>query len=105
MELTQEQFERMEGYFMGALSEDEKIKFEAEIASDPLLRAAIDEHHSLMLSAQRIGFKENLNSIYDDLEAQGAFRSPSIFNYYSVAAVLLILLLGVWAYFAFKGSC
>lgn len=97
-ELSQEQFEKIEAYLLGELSEEELAAFEAEAKSDPMLEAEIARQRQLQEAVEIGAMKEQLDSFHENTQKVSAPKK-STFRWWAVAAVFVGLL--ATAYFLF----
>ena len=70
-DISQTDFERIEKYLINAMAGDEKINFEIELNTDPVLKAKFDELKSIMEGIEKIELKETLNQFHREMEENG----------------------------------
>lgn len=71
MALTEAEFDRIEAYLEGTLAPDEQRELEAELAADPDLQQAVDEHRVIWEGLQVPVAVEYFQEMHGQLEEQG----------------------------------
>lgn len=71
MALTESEYDRIEAYLEGTLSPDEQRQLEAELAADPDLQQAVDEHRVIWEGLQVPVAVEYFQEMHGQLEEQG----------------------------------
>lgn len=93
--ISQADFERIEKYITRKMKGIEKVNFEKELHTDPVLKAKFDELKGIIEGIEKAELKAKLEQIHTEAEAQGenGFRKKSRFNriYLSTAASVIII--------------
>jgi predicted Zn-dependent protease len=95
--LHQERFEAIERYLLGTMNDEERRRFEQEMAGDEDLRAEVALQRENMLAVELGGLQETLRTIAREEatnERSGGTAWPGFLKY--AAAAVLLLGVGLW---------
>lgn len=94
--ISQENFEMLERFLMGAIHEDEHARVVTELKVNESLRAQLEELKGLMSAVQEESLKDKLNSFHHDMidadQPDGVVDKSKKHNFYLIAASIAILL-------------
>ena len=95
------EFEKIEQYILGKMSEVERRDFEALMESDESLKKEVEIYHSLISGIKVRGFKKKLEGYTIPDSEDGAIREQKIFSIkrLSIAASIVGLLVAGWFVF------
>ncbi|MCH6233788.1 tetratricopeptide repeat protein [Cognataquiflexum rubidum] len=101
--ISQQEFERIESYILGLMTDEEKKSFEEELNLDPKLRANVKDIKVLLQEVERASLKESLDEYHSELKAtpvipilperQFKWKPLAI-----AASVLLLLAVSFWVF-------
>lgn len=113
MELTIEQFERIEAYLQGHLDTIKILAFEAEMAQNPALKEEVEAQRQIRFGLEVLAIEQRIKAAHQryveqeqDVEVQAKIvplgrtktTSFSYTNWAAAASVVMILGLGGWWY-------
>jgi predicted Zn-dependent protease len=65
--ITQEEFERIEAYITGQLSDEKHLEFEKQLKDDNEFKTKVDDVKTILLGIETQSLKEQLNDFHEDL--------------------------------------
>lgn len=99
------EYQRIEAYLAAELSEEEAKAFEQELATNPTLKAALEEHTAAHLAAETLAYQHlKKNHQFQNTASRQPRQTARIFSLWKVAAGIIILLgigLSFWADYAY----
>ncbi|MGY6522187.1 MAG: tetratricopeptide repeat protein [Mongoliitalea sp.] len=98
--ISQEQFEQIENYILGKLTEQEKESFEIALQTDPSLQDKVQEVKGLMEALEEAGLRASMEEFHQVFDTELALDKPvkRLNPWFGVAAavITLLILAGVW---------
>lgn len=101
---SQQEFERIEGYILGLMTDEEKKSFEAELNLDPKLRANVEDIKVLLQEVELASLKDSMEEFHAELKTSTPVvpiisKKPFVWKPLGVAASLLFLLaITLWVF-------
>lgn len=105
--MNNDQFDRIESYLQGTLSEYEKQAFEAELLTDATLKSDMELHQKLRLGLRALAIEKELDKarLRTQLSATNTIVRPlGSFQVWGIAASILVLLGIGWGLWQWKGN-
>lgn len=96
-ELSEKDFDRVERFLLGEMSETESREFRKEINENPKLRKMVEEHGDLMAAIKAEGLKHDLEDIHHEL--YDAKPKSNKFLIWSLAASFAVIIGMAFWYF------
>lgn len=101
--ISQQEFERIESYILGLMTDEEKKSFEAELNLDPKLRANVKDLKVLLQDVERASLKESMDEYHAELKATPVvpMLPHKQFNWKPLAiaaSVLFLLAISLWVF-------
>ncbi len=92
-EISQADFERIEKYIFNQMMEDEKIRFENELKTNPVLKSKYNGVKDIIEGIESAGMKEKLNQFHSEMEERKGYGNMFRFNWkpFSIAASVVIV--------------
>jgi tetratricopeptide (TPR) repeat protein len=93
----QQEFEKIESYILGLMTEEEKLSFESELKIDQNLRARYEDIKVLLQEVELASMKDSMEEFHSELKSSSPvvpvnFKKPFVWKPIAVAASLLFLL-------------
>lgn len=104
--ISQQEFERIESYILGLMTDEEKKSFEGELNLDPKLRANVKDIKVLLQEVERVSLKESLDEYHSELKATPVvpMLPQKQFNWKPLAIAASVLLLLAVSFWIFVGT-
>lgn len=104
--ISQQEFERIESYILGLMTDEEKKSFEGELNLDPKLRANVKDIKALLQEVERASLKESLDEYHSELKSTSVIPllPERQFKWKPLAIAASVLLLLAVSFWVFVGS-
>ena len=99
--ISQKEFESLESYILDRMDHDEKLSFEAELQSDPVLMEKYIEIRQLLEGIEEAELREKLDQFHKEIEAnKKKGRTKKLFLFSSpfvvAASILIVVIISVY---------
>jgi tetratricopeptide (TPR) repeat protein len=98
-DLSEKDFERIEDFLLGRMSESEKINFEKSIQEDSALAQAVKEQKNLITAIESEGMRADLESIHDELYGSNSQKRRPYLLFSAAASLAVLIGFGFWFFF------
>ena len=99
IELSEKDFERVENYLLGNMSEAEAISFEKEMEANAKLKTAVEEQKDMILTVESEGLRAELESIHKELYEDKPQKKKNPYLFFSIAASIAVLIAATFWFF------
>jgi tetratricopeptide (TPR) repeat protein len=96
IELSEKDFDRIEAYLLGRMSDAEREAFEAELENNKALKEAVDRERDLIDAVAVEGLNRDLDRIHDELYAAEEKKSRKSLFISIAASVAVIIGFSLW---------